>query len=248
MFARVASSKALAQDDVILPTQSAQSMGAETASAVSGAAGSTLPAALHARLRQLAMNILASRESNTAKLRTRLLKAGKTFLSKPKSAESATTRPRRAANATDNRRQVHRARAPMGTFDPEQLPALQGMVERVLSELSAASYLSDARYSEMRTRALVQRGKGKHGIAQQLALDGIDKAQRQLVLHALDADIDWRAQALALLRRKFARLDFSQPNNRAKAQRFLLSRGFDSASVRFALQHVGAADDLALDF
>jgi len=116
------------------------------------------------------------------------------------------------------------------------------IIELVLAALEQESYVSDVRFSEVRSRSLSNRGKGQRVIAQKLSEDGVPKDIKRAQMQALAQDIDWGENALALLVRKFSKLSTLDSAQRAKAQRFLAGRGFDFAAIRFAVEQFAAAN------
>jgi regulatory protein len=166
-------------------------------------------AALNTHLRNRALRALAMRECSVAKLREKLVEE--------------------AAKQTAN------SLAGTSLEGSEQLD----IIEAVMALLEADGYVSDARFSESRARSLSGRGKGQFVIAQKLSEAGVPKDIKREQMQALELDIDWGANALGLLQRKFAKESTLDAAQRAKAQRFLASRGFNSTAIRFALKQFG---------
>jgi regulatory protein len=169
-------------------------------------------AALSAHLRSRALRTLAMRECSVAKLRSKLIEEASKL----------------------NAQSIPDSSLEHG----EQLE----IIESVLESLEQDSYVSDVRFSEVRSRSLSGRGKGQRVIAQKLSEDGVPKDINRAQMQALALDIDWGANALALLVRKFSKLSVLDTAQRAKAQRFLASRGFDFAAIRFAVQQFAGAN------
>jgi len=169
-------------------------------------------AALNAHLHSRALRILAMRECSVAKLRSKLIEEASKLT---------------AQSTPDS-----------SVEQGEQLE----IIESVLASLEQESYVSDARFSEVRSRSLSGRGKGQRVIAQKLSEDGVPRDINRAQMQALAIDIDWGANALALLVRKFSKLSVLDTAQRAKAQRFLASRGFDFAAIRFAVQQFAGAN------
>lgn len=105
---------------------------------------------------------------------------------------------------------------------PEQIQA-------TLDALIEEGSLSNARYAAAATRSLIGRGKGPRAIRAKLAQAGIDAELGQA---ALPEDLDWTAQARALLQRRFAERAPETRQEWARRARFLLARGYTEAQVR----------------
>jgi len=113
-------------------------------------------------------------------------------------------------------------------------------VNLALDDLERAGYLSDARYAQ----AMVAQRSGRYGkrqIARDLAGKGVAPEAVQEALSTL-ADTDELSTAIALWRRKFGG---PPANDREKARqvRFLMSRGFGSATVYRVLRAGGSGAD-----
>ena len=169
-------------------------------------------AALSAHLRSRALRTLAMRECSVARLRSKLIEEASKL----------------TAQSIPDSSLEH----------GEQLE----IIESVIECLEQDSYVNDVRFSEVRSRSLSGRGKGQRVIAQKLSEDGVPKDINRAQMQALALDVDWGANALALLVRKFSKLSGLDTAQRAKAQRFLASRGFDFAAIRFAVQHFAEAN------
>jgi regulatory protein len=114
-------------------------------------------------------------------------------------------------------------------------------VVQTLDDLERAGYLSDARYAQ----AIVAQRSGRYGkrlIARNLAEKGVAPEAAQEALAAL-ADTDELSAAIALWRRKFGSPPVDD-RERARQVRFLVSRGFCSATA-YRVLHAGGsgADD-----
>ncbi len=104
---------------------------------------------------------------------------------------------------------------------------------QVITRLAARGLLSEQRFAESFVRARARRGQGPMRLRAELAQRGVDDAA---IADALAApDLDWRALAGEVRRKKFgdaAPADFSE---RARQTRFLEYRGFDADDIRAAL-------------
>lgn len=111
-------------------------------------------------------------------------------------------------------------------------------VEFGIDKCTDAGLLDDARYADQWVETRVRRGHGPARIRQDLAQRGIDRA---IVDAALAEHADPEALADAAVdaaRRKFARVDLDDRTARAKALRWLFSRGYSSAHADAALRVV----------
>jgi regulatory protein len=104
-----------------------------------------------------------------------------------------------------------------------------GEVTRVLDELEALGYLSDARYAQMLVTQKAGR-YGKRAIAHALSQRRVAAPAAQTALAAL-TDIDEVAEASALWRRRFGQAPADE-RERARQVRFLMARGY-SVAVAF---------------
>lgn len=122
------------------------------------------------------------------------------------------------------------------TEDPEE-------VERVLDELSARGWLSAQRFAE----SVVHRRSAAFGqarIRMELQQHGVDREVAAPVLAALQGTEHQRAHEVWQRRFGVAPRDLKE---RARQQRFLLSRGFSGDIVRQVLRQAGAGLDAAED-
>lgn len=119
-----------------------------------------------------------------------------------------------------------------------QRGAVRAEVERVLAELEALGYLSDARFAS----AVVHQKAGryaKRAIAYELKEKGVASAAAKAALRALD-NVDEFAEATTLWRRRFG---VAPGDEREKARQvgFLLARGY-SASIAFKVLRAAGAN------
>ena len=101
-------------------------------------------------------------------------------------------------------------------------------IELTLSELSQDNLQSDERFVDDYIRSKQRSGYGVHYIQQQLNQRGIDAALTKRALSAFD---EWQDILKAVWDKKYGDRCLSMDET-VKAQRFLLSRGFDIADVR----------------
>jgi regulatory protein len=113
-------------------------------------------------------------------------------------------------------------------FEPEA-------IEHGIERCTAAGLLDDARYTAEFVASRVRRGHGAQRIRQDLFQRGVDRA---LVDSALAEHVDSGAlddAAIEAARRKFARVGLDDEKAKAKALRWLLSRGYSSSQAYAAL-------------
>ncbi len=101
-------------------------------------------------------------------------------------------------------------------------------IEEVLTRLQAKNWQSDRRFTENYLYARSQKGYGLNRIKQELRqLKGIDEALIEEVIW--ESEIDWEAQALAILERKFPQ--FRQKldaKSKQKIWRYMFSHGYQT--------------------
>lgn len=107
-------------------------------------------------------------------------------------------------------------------------------IEPVLDQLITRGWLSDARYAGAVARTRASSGQGPRRIQVELARQGVSEAEAHAALESCEAD--WKAQARALVVRRFGESDLRGSPNERKARDFLLRRGFDLDTVRGALR------------
>ncbi len=126
--------------------------------------------------------------------------------------------------------QLRRKLAKAG-FEPDD-------IELGIDKCTAAGLLDDERYASSWVESRVRRGHGPARIRQDLAQRHVDRAIVDAAL-AEHADPDALADAaIEAARRKFARVDLEDRTARAKAQRWLLTRGYSSSHADTAIRVV----------
>lgn len=119
-------------------------------------------------------------------------------------------------------------------------------VEHGIERCTAAGLLDDRRYASAYVESRVRRGHGAARIRQDLARRGIDRAITDdlLAAHSEAGALDDAAVEAA--RRKFSHVDLDDAKARAKATRWLLSRGYTGGQAGAALRALRQerADDL----
>jgi regulatory protein len=114
----------------------------------------------------------------------------------------------------------------------------EAAIEHGIERCIAAGLLDDERYATAYLESRVRRGHGAMRIRQDLGQRGIDRQLIEALLaeHQDDGALD--AAAVDAARKKFARIDLDDAPARAKAMRWLLSRGYSSSQADAALRAV----------
>lgn len=99
------------------------------------------------------------------------------------------------------------------------------LVNTELSKLTDENLQSDTRFAESFLIARCNRGYGLMRVQQEMREKGLSDSQ---VSHAIKiADIDWRALAQDVYRKKYGDIPVSDLSDKAKRVRFMQYRGFD---------------------
>ena len=93
---------------------------------------------------------------------------------------------------------------------------------------------SDERYAESVVSARIGQGKGPVHILHGLRNAGIASGIAEQALAA--AEVDWLEQATWVRAKRFGDAPATDPSDHARQMRFLLQRGFSSATARRAIQ------------
>ena len=120
-----------------------------------------------------------------------------------------------------------------------------GEAGEALDRLGEQHYQDDDRFAEVLVRSRASQGYGPVRLRAELKSHGLSDAKIRAVLE--EAGVDWDAQALAQLRRRFGTGSAPDREERARRAQFLLRRGFPAATVR-SVTHTDvddAADDEA---
>lgn len=107
-------------------------------------------------------------------------------------------------------------------------------VEQVLDRLVAEGLLSDGRFAEMFVRSRIGQGYGPLRVRAELRERGIGAEAAETAL--AEADVDWRALAAEVRRKRFGTELPQEMKEQARQARFLQYRGFDAADVRAVLK------------
>jgi len=112
-----------------------------------------------------------------------------------------------------------------------------------LDRLGEQNYQDDDRFAEVLVRSRVSQGYGPMRVRAELKSHGLSDARIRAVLE--EAKVDWEANALAQLRRRYGAGSAPDRDEKARRAQFLLRRGFPAATVR-SVTHADvddAADD-----
>ena len=115
-----------------------------------------------------------------------------------------------------------------------------GELLAVIDDMTQLGYQSDSRFTAAFLHSRSQRF-GPNRLKQELHHKGIKATDSTEALASLDKD--WCAQALAVLQKKYTDLDAHDLKQKAKAYRFLASRGFTAEHIRYAFNQIGATDE-----
>jgi len=128
--------------------------------------------------------------------------------------------------------QIRQKLARLGYPEPE--------IAAALAHLQAHERQSDARFAEIRTRGLKQRGAGPRRIRAQLRAAGVETwADRSL----LRDDAGWIVEAKRALGKRFGEAAAADRVEWLKRARWLAGRGFTEGQIRSALQARACDDD-----
>jgi regulatory protein len=108
-------------------------------------------------------------------------------------------------------------------------------IELAIDRCTAAGLLDDERYVAQFVESRVRRGHGAQRIRQDLAQRGIDRSLVDVALVEYQESGALEDAAVEAARRKFARIDLDEAAAKAKALRWLLSRGYSSSQAYGAL-------------
>ena len=109
------------------------------------------------------------------------------------------------------------------TITPEQ-------IDRVVAWCYENRYLDDAHFAERFVASRSRKGYGPQRIRMEMGQKGIDKALTDEVL--ANSEIDWARQAFEVAERKFGLPLPTDWKEKAKVQRYLMTKGFFSDDIR----------------
>lgn len=150
------------------------------------------------------MRILAMRDHSEAEFRRKLL------LSSERAARFA-------------KQQSTQQETPPELLTPEE-------IDRVVEWCYQHNWLDDTHFAERYVAGRSRKGYGPQRIRQELGQKGIDKTLIDAAL--LAAEIDWQTQAFTLAERKFGLPLPKEWKEKAKVQRYLMSKGFFMEDIR----------------
>lgn len=110
------------------------------------------------------------------------------------------------------------------------------LIEQVLDQLAERNLQCDVRFAESYTRMRVQRGYGGNKIRAELQTRALS---RDIIENALATyEAEWIDNAVSALQKKYSEgvLAQSSVKELAKMQRFLWSRGYNSADISSAIK------------
>lgn len=114
----------------------------------------------------------------------------------------------------------------------------QPLIEQVLDQLAERGLQCDLRFAESYTRMRVQRGYGGNKIRSELQTRSLS---REIIEDALAVyEAEWIDNAIGALQKKYSEAQLADCSIRelARMQRFLWSRGYNSADISTALKSV----------
>jgi regulatory protein len=109
------------------------------------------------------------------------------------------------------------------TITPEQ-------IDRVVAWCYENRYLDDAHFAERFVASRSRKGYGPQRIRMEMGQKGIDKTLADEVL--ANSEIDWARQAFEVAERKFGLPLPTDWKEKAKVQRYLMTKGFFSDDIR----------------
>src|SRR5205085_12147310 len=113
-------------------------------------------------------------------------------------------------------------------------------IDATIVRLRDEKWLDDARFAEAVVRTRMRKRIGRMRIRRELIAAGVDDETATGALRHNRDDDGEREAALAIARKRAARLDLSLPQDRNKPTAYLLKQGYDMALIR---EVVRACDD-----
>ena len=110
-------------------------------------------------------------------------------------------------------------------FDDESIDA-------AIARLRDEKWLDDARFAEAFVRTRMRKRVGRLRIRRELIAAGVDDETAAGALRNNRDDEGEREAALAVARKRAARLDLSSPQDRQKLTAYLLKQGYDMSLIR----------------
>ncbi|KAB8308257.1 regulatory protein RecX [Erwinia endophytica] len=122
------------------------------------------------------------------------------------------------------------ARSAMYAKEQAQVPPTPEQIDRVVVWCYENHYLDDAHFAERFVASRSRKGYGPQRIRMELEQKGVDRTLTDDALAS--AEIDWSRQAREVAERKFGRPLPANWQEKAKVQRYLMTKGFFSADIR----------------
>jgi regulatory protein len=104
----------------------------------------------------------------------------------------------------------------------------------IVDGLAESGWQSDERYAEMLVRSRVNQGHGPQRIEAEMRVAGIGSEAIRAAMDA--AEVDWDEVIQRVWQRHF-RTPAADANERQKQYRYLMGKGFDSATISRLLKH-----------
>lgn len=115
----------------------------------------------------------------------------------------------------------------------EAIPLDEDALQQVISHCQQNGWLDDQRFAERFIVSRSRNGYGPQRIQQDLQQKGLEREDIHQAL--AEAEIDWTQQAAEVVSKKFGENGPADIKEKAKAQRFLHSRGFLLTDIRTVL-------------
>lgn len=115
----------------------------------------------------------------------------------------------------------------------EAIPLDEEALQQVISYCQENQWLDDQRFAERFIMSRSRNGYGPQRIQQDLQQKGLERDDIRQALN--DAEVDWQEQASEVVRKKYGDSGPDELKEKAKAQRFLHSRGFLLTDIRAVL-------------
>lgn len=114
------------------------------------------------------------------------------------------------------------------------------LIELKLDDLAAKGLQSDERFAESYVRMRCKRGYGSNKIRAELMSRDVDRDMIEFALS--NTEECWVENATTVLSKKFPNVSYSGVDvdlrQRAKMQRYLWSRGYNSEQINLAIEHL----------
>jgi len=113
-----------------------------------------------------------------------------------------------------------------------------------IEKLQKDGLQSDERFAEAYIGMRLRQGKGAQVIRMELKERGVASA---IISSTLSQHQDWNERALQAYMKKYGRQPLTDLKEKSRRIRFLMSRGFSSANIQFALENAPKAEESVLD-